>query len=1080
MAIKKFFVSCIVTIFFFLILPSGRTIFASVPSRINKAFFESVKNSSQEETIIIKFKEDSAVTFSQKQIQSFTSSQSQINQNSFPIDEIYVKKLQEFQTNWVNETKTKIPFTLIHSYQHAYNGVAIRIRGYNIRRVLEDPRVDRLFDTRDLNYISRQFSISTLSAKQAWNLEDSGKNKITGKGIRVGVLDTGIDYFHPDFLNSEGKPEKIKGGKDFADSDDDYYDSGSTGQPGFVPHGTHVAGITSGNNLTNPLKRGMAPDSDLFVYKVFSDKSTGANSSNVIAAINQSVIDKCHVINLSLGNSNPVPSVEPGNPYYDSILNAMKAGVVVVCAAGNDGSRNQKTPYPIHAPGTYEPTIQVAGSDDRMNVAFSVKFSDNTKQWITSRKFTYAPPFLPELNGVNIVDCGFGREEDFAGKDVKGKIALISRGPREAGISFQLKNLNAKKAGAIAAITYNYNEDALQGTLVPPDPNVDPFSFVFIPNIQISGASAFLFKKAYENGGKIEFPKNANLSMYDMSSAGPCISGDDDIFKPDVSAPGKQVNSAVMSGKDDKGTVIPKYEDWDGTSMATPHATGVIALVRQAHPEWTAFDIKAVMMNTADLIQNQVSELPFSFFYQGSGQVNTVSAIQAPMITTPPSLMRNIAKLDESYSFEIKNTSMTPQSVSVSFEVFGEPIDTNPIKATFKEKELSLAKGEKKKFTISFSIDTEKFVNRKYEGVIWIQSKTAKHHIPIILYKGKLSDVDKPITNFNVSETAIDLKSPMPIKIDFQINAGSRLIVKGAEPEYDSCSNHANTFKVYVTDAKKNVWGTIFFAENLFIGKYSFIWNGLDIYGKEIAPNGTYYVMAELSGERVTLENGQVKERLPIPEITDLKPMLFSSSGVPTPPLLLVSSPDKIVVDSEFVLELLFADAQDIDQVEIKITWSKSSATSISYLLGDFVDENKLNIKKDVVLLDGEFSLIAKRDSTATNSRLKIATIRLKADKATPKTGLITIIELKVIKDKSGAIRKTLLNYPLIQLLRTPIQYGDFNEDSLVDKTDFDLLMPMNQKTYTDSDWDPKFDLNSDLKIDITDFVIFSKYYTES
>jgi minor extracellular serine protease Vpr len=1057
---------------FFTCLSLSNFVVASSPKKIDANFYQDVYNSSKDEIVIIKFREESAVSYSKRNLTDSAF--------LFNVDNAYAQKLYDYQMDWVKIMKQEFPFTLIQTYQQVYNGIAIMLRGYNIRYVLADSRVERVYDTRSLNYLCRQFSVNTISAKPAWNLETSNKEKITGKGMRVGILDTGIDYFHPDFLDAERKASKIKGGKDFADNDDDFYDSGSTGQPGFVPHGTHVSGITSGNNISNSLKKGMAPDSDLYIYKVFSDKTTGANSANVIAAINQSVVDKCHVINLSLGNASPVPSIDPGNPYYDSILNAMKAGVVVVCAAGNDGSRNQRSPYTIGAPGTYEPAIQVAGSDDRMNTAFKLNLPDGTNKLINCRKFFYTPPFNSTFNGSKIVDCGFGRVDDFSNIDVKGKIALISRGPKDAGVSFQEKNLNAKKAGAIGAITYNYDEESLNGTLVMPDPKIDPYSFDFIPNLQMSGANAFVFNNALANGGSVEFPTNTSLSMYDMSSVGPCYSGDDNVFKPEISAPGKQVNSAVMSARDDKNNAIAKYEDWDGTSMATPHVTGAIALIRQAHPSWDSFDIKAVVMNSSDIIQNQVSGLPFSFFAQGAGQINTLAAIQSPMITTPPSFMRNIAKLADSYEFEIKNTSTASISVTTSFEIFGESSESNPVQATFSNQKLTLTKGEKNKFTLSLTVDETKFVNRRYEGVIWIQSGNIKHHIPVILYKGKLSDPDKPITNFRISESTMDIKNPAQAMINFEINAGSRLIIKGIDPEMDSTSNVVDTFKIYVTDSKKNIWGTIFFGENLFIGKYSFVWNGLDIYGKEIVPNGTYYLMAEISGLKITVEGSQEPERLPMPENSELIPVLIQESSVPVPPLLLISCSDKIKIDNEFVIEIMFADAQDIDEVQLKLTWSKTAVNSVSYEVGNFVNTNSLDEKKDIQLADGVFVIIAKRDpGTESKSRLKIATIRLSAEKATGKNGLISSVEVLQILDKQGNNRKTLLNYPVIQIVKTGFDYGDFNNDGLIDQADLDLLLSMNQKTYTDTDWDPKYDLNNDLMIDISDFVIFSRFFEE-
>ena len=888
MRFRKLVSSSLILIVLLTLLHTGNIAFASSPQKIEKTFYQNIENSSQEEIVIIKFKNDSAVEYSKQNQDTILSTAKPSDKTFLKIDESYVRKLLDYQMEWVNVKNKEFPFNLVHTYQYVYNGIAIKIRGYNIRFLAKDPRVDRIYDTRTEYRFNRQYSTSTISANQAWNKQDSNNNNITGEGIRVGILDSGIDYYHPDFLDNNGKASRIKGGRDFADNDDDYYDSGSTGKLVYGPHGTHVAGITSGNNLANPLKKGVAPDSDLYIYKVFSNKSSkGANISDIIDAIEQSVIDKCHVINLSLGYidpEEPQPSVDLGNPEYEAIKKAVSAGVVVVCAAGNDGSRNQRTPFTLSAPGIYEPSIQVASSDDRMNVPLIVRHPDGKKQWINCLKFKHTPPFRMDFNGIKIIDCSFGRTEDFQNVDVRGKIAFISRGPKEAAISFKEKNLNAKKAGAIAVITYNYDEEPLLGVLVTPDSTISPYDFDFIPNIQLSGANAFIVKKAFENGGQIEFPKNTNLSLSDFSSGGPCFSGDDNIFKPEISAPGSQINSAVMSSRDSQNNAIAKYEDWDGTSMATPHVTGVIALIRQAHPDWNTSDVKSVVMNTADIVQNQICDQPYSFFYQGSGQINAFSAIKAPIITSPPSLMGNIAKLDDSYTFEIKNTTNSTISVYTSFEIFGETLNNNPIQTSISDNNLTLGIGEKKKFSISISIDETKFIHKRYEGVIWVQSANAKHHIPIILYKGRLSEVDKPISNFTVSGTSIDVKNPIPLTISFQINTGSRTIVKGIKPELDSCSNLADTFKIYVTDAKKKILGTVYFAENLFVGHYSFSWKGLDIYGKEIVQSGTYYLMAEISGLKKIVEDGELSEVLSFPENSDLIPIQFNSSSTPTPP----------------------------------------------------------------------------------------------------------------------------------------------------------------------------------------------------
>jgi hypothetical protein len=143
-------------------LPTTNVTFSVEPKRIDASFYQDVYRSSQEEIIIIKFKEDSSVSFQTK------------NQNPYvllPISkDSYAQELYDHQMDWVDSMKKNVPFTLLHNYQQVYNGVAIKIRGYNIPHILKDARVDRIFDTRDLNYLTRQFSVSTISAKPVWNL----------------------------------------------------------------------------------------------------------------------------------------------------------------------------------------------------------------------------------------------------------------------------------------------------------------------------------------------------------------------------------------------------------------------------------------------------------------------------------------------------------------------------------------------------------------------------------------------------------------------------------------------------------------------------------------------------------------------------------------------------------------------------------------------------------------------------------------------------------------------------------------------------------------------------------------------
>ncbi|MDD4663125.1 MAG: S8 family serine peptidase [Caldisericia bacterium] len=1089
--IRKFTGVLILSLFFLIgFIPVTVTQSRSQP-RIDTDFFQSIQSSSSEEIIIIKFRNPNAVeqAWNQASIQNKQLDQNTVVQD---FDENYIQQLVSFQKNWFNKTSTSIPMTLIHTYQHVYNGVAVKIRGYYIPLLLKDSSVERIFDTRDTNYLFRGHEINTLSVKKTWDLVDQKKETITGKGIRVGILDTGIDYYHTDFspllyaTDKEGKQivnplSKIKGGKDFADGDADFMDSGKNENGSYPPHGTHVAGITSGNNPNDPVRKGMAPDSDLYIYKVFSDNSQGANPANIIAAANQSVIDKCHIINLSLGNATPTASIQPGEPYYDALVNAIKSGVVVVIAAGNDGSRAKANPYPIHAPGIFDKVIQVAGTDDRMHFGIHIKFPDGSVTRVSSYKFPYTPPFKTEFNGLPIVDCGYGRPEDFSGVNVKGKIAFISRGPKEKGITFREKNLNAANAGAIAAITYNYDPVSLSGTLIQA---VEDQKLPFIPNLQLSGYHAGKIKEALVSGGSVEFP-NQNVGLYEMSSAGPCFSGNDNVFKPEVSAPGQQVNSAVMS-KYNAATneYDPQYEDWDGTSMATPGASGAIALVRQARPDWSPVDIKNVVMNTADIVINQVSGQPFSFFNQGSGQINALSASTAPIITSPPSFMHNIEDIPEGNQFEIKNVSEKEVKVSVSSEVFRISNDENPLTVKLNTSALTIPAKGSLCFSVDFLIDKERFTMRTLEGVIWIKilnakdvgSKSTAHHIPYILYKDKVTDIDPPISDFKISDPVIDMTGGSKYTVNFSINTGSHLVIKGAPPEVDAYSNLVNDFRVYIVDKKNNRWGDIYFSENFYVGNYSFEWNGKDIYGNEIVPDGKFFMVAESSGTKITVKGSDVT-REPLPEISATIPLTFVNSSIPVPPIFLISCPSKIKVGADFTIDILFADVKNINQIELEINYSKSNTSLVEYQLGEFIDMKQFNEKKDIKVEDGSFTIKATKDPENAKSRMKIASITLRADKATSKLGMKFELTHFVVKDDQEKDIQSMIDYPTIFIIKEEVMLGDFDGNSFIDNADLQLLMEAYNSDYLDDNWNPLFDLNNDYLVNIADIAIFAQAF---
>lgn len=266
-------------------------------------------------------------------------------------------------------------------------------------------------------------SVPLTKAPDLWRLASDSGVPLTGRGARIGILDTGIDYTHPDLGGcartsniSDGRCSKVAGGYDFTNNDTDPFDDHG--------HGTHCAAIAAGQGV-HP---GMAPDATLYAYKVLSRYGSGS-FSDVIAAIERSadpngdgdVSDHLDVISLSLGSDNG----DPNDAASLALDRAMSLGVVAVVAAGNEGP-NQRT---ISSPGASRRAITVgAFSSQRSLASFSsrgpVLFREGSTAYTLSKPDVVAP-------GVSIC-AALGSEPAFS---TSGRLCLDSQHVSLSGTS---------------------------------------------------------------------------------------------------------------------------------------------------------------------------------------------------------------------------------------------------------------------------------------------------------------------------------------------------------------------------------------------------------------------------------------------------------------------------------------------------------------------------------------------------------------------------------------------------------------------------------------------------------------------
>lgn len=386
------------------------------------------------------------------------------------------------------------------------------------------------------------WGIIAVNAPQAWGESDGGAN------ARVLVLDTGIDKEHPDLKSN------FEEGRNFFENTsgpnpDDFSDS--------VGHGTHCSGTIAAAYNPETGFAGVAPKAKLLMGRVCGD--LGCSNIAVAQGINWGVEKKVDVISMSLGG----PMASSGERM--AVQNAERAGVVIVAASGNDGT--QKVSYPAAFPtvvavGALDSTLKktdfsqwgpelditapgaaVLSSVPRGMGRDSV--TDITVDGVTTRikSVTFGgtkeivTPRTGELVFVNL-----GKTDDFAKANVRGKFALISRGE----ISFADKVNNAIKAGATGAVIFNNVPGFIHGTI-----------------------------------GEDE--KDIALVMIEQTV-------------------GQQLVKAISEGKKAASTIATvrtNYAEYDGTSMATPHVAGVVALIKSANKKLTPAQVRTILTSTA-------------------------------------------------------------------------------------------------------------------------------------------------------------------------------------------------------------------------------------------------------------------------------------------------------------------------------------------------------------------------------------------------------------------------------------------------------------------------------------------------
>ncbi|WP_195257856.1 S8 family peptidase [Bacillus paralicheniformis] len=637
----------------------------------------------------------------------------------------------------------------------------------------------------DAIYPQMDKSAPYIGADQAW------KSGYTGKGIKVAVIDTGVDYTHPDLKKNFG-PYK---GYDFVDNDYDPQETPAGDPRGeATDHGTHVAGTIAANGQI----KGVAPEATLLAYRVLGPGGSGT-TENVIAGIEKAVADGAKVMNLSLGNSLNSPD------YATSIALdwAMAEGVVAVTSNGNSGPEN----WTVGSPGTSRDAISVGASQLPYN-----EYSVRLPSYSSAKVMGYQEEKdLEALNGqdVELVEAGIGQADDFKGKDVKGKVAVIQRGV----IPFVDKAENAKNAGAVGAVIYNNVTGEIEANVMG----------MAVPTVKLSKEEGEKLVQQIKEGERsavfsFKLDKKLGETIASFSSRGPVM--DTWMIKPDVSAPGVNIVSTIP-------THDPKnphgYGSKQGTSMASPHVAGTAALLKQAKPDWTPEQIKGVLMNTAEKLTDENGK-PLPHNTQGAGSIRIIEALHASSIVTPGShsygtFLKDKGKQTKKQAFTIENLSSFRKAYQLEYSFKGAGITVSGTERVV------VPAHQTGKATAKVTVNSAKTKAGTYEGTVYVREGGRKvAEIPLLLI---VKEPDYPrVTSVTVEPGA----KQGAYTIEAYLPGGAEELA----------------FLVY--DENLNLLGQAGVYKNQGKGYQSYQWNG-KINDAATLKSGKYYMLAYASAK---------------------------------------------------------------------------------------------------------------------------------------------------------------------------------------------------------------------------------------
>ncbi|MBI3894793.1 MAG: S8 family serine peptidase [Acidobacteria bacterium] len=648
-----------------------------------------------------------------------------------------------------------------------FNGIAVTLLDEDMDAVKQFPEVEQVFPS--IRYQKMLDAALPLThVPEGWLQSKIGGEDNAGAGVRIAVIDSGVDINHPMFQDTSLTPpagfpkftaasgpmtqcpngnfssdqrftnSKVIVARNYVsllNNPDPHCDAEDRGG-----HGTFVAGIAAGRRVQAPLASlvGVAPKAFIGSYKIFGTKGINddATSPAITKAIDDAVKDGMNIINLSLGS--PTGRLPNDDTLAIAVATAVDLGVTVVAAAGNVEAA-------VGSLGPSTGTITTPGISPK---AITVGASTNGRVFANPLTITASVPVPPEIATIAAVPGNGPKLQASLGPaplasvatldrigiacaplppgSLSGRIALIQRGC----CTFAAKIQNAFEAGAIAVIIYN---NQVGGAAITMDVgNATQIPAVMIGNREGlaleqllatpgSGVNAFLGAQQT----RVTIPANQKTNF---SAIGPST---DFGIKPDLVAPGMNIYSATQRND-------PSGDEYDssgfrfanGTSFSTALVSGAAALVKQAFPAFTPAQIKSALVNTAARVVTTANGSPAGILAQGNGLLDLAAALNTPAVVSPVSISFGSRSPGSTLSSTTNLNITNAGPIADTFTVTAlRGTNSSPVTITASPSSFFLASGTTT--TLAINANSPGPVTGTVEGVLVIQGQNSQRTITV-------------------------------------------------------------------------------------------------------------------------------------------------------------------------------------------------------------------------------------------------------------------------------------------------------------------------------------------------------------